>query len=152
MKSDIISMRHALMTRKLHCLRPRSCPSMSPRFPLLQLISNFGHRFPPVLHEWFVEMFPETGAWFAARLRYTRSCAVMSMVGYVLGFVNRRSSHYAHELMLCCCRLGDRHGENILFEEGTGGVLHVDFNCLFDKVSGAINRWLPKYWSDLVSL
>ncbi|RDW67089.1 protein kinase MEC1 [Aspergillus mulundensis] len=70
--------------------------------------------FPPVLHEWFVEVFPETGAWFAARLRYTRSCAVMSMVGYVLG-------------------LGDRHGENILFEEGTGGVLHVDFNCLFDK-------------------
>ncbi|KAL4877252.1 hypothetical protein BJY04DRAFT_230764 [Aspergillus karnatakaensis] len=70
--------------------------------------------FPPVLHEWFVEMFPETSAWFAARLRYTRSCAVMSMVGYVLG-------------------LGDRHGENILFEEGTGGILHVDFNCLFDK-------------------
>ncbi|KAK2760373.1 serine/threonine-protein kinase M1 [Arachnomyces sp. PD_36] len=29
--------------------------------------------------------------------------------------------------------LGDRHGENILFEEGSGGVLHVDFNCLFDK-------------------
>ncbi|KAN0073288.1 hypothetical protein V8E54_008508 [Elaphomyces granulatus] len=72
-------------------------------------------KFPPVLHEWFVEMFPEAGAWFAARLRYTRSCAVMSMVGYVLG-------------------LGDRHGENILFEEGTGGILHVDFNCLFDKV------------------
>ncbi|PYI12112.1 hypothetical protein BO78DRAFT_392787 [Aspergillus sclerotiicarbonarius CBS 121057] len=71
-------------------------------------------KFPPVLHEWFIEMFPEAGAWFAARLRYTRSCAVMSMVGHVLG-------------------LGDRHGENILFEEGTGGVLHVDFNCLFDK-------------------
>ena len=29
--------------------------------------------------------------------------------------------------------LGDRHGENILLEEGTGGVFHVDFNCLFDK-------------------
>ncbi|KAE8148852.1 protein kinase [Aspergillus avenaceus] len=71
-------------------------------------------KFPPVLHEWFIEMFPESSAWFVARLRYTRSCAVMSMVGYVLG-------------------LGDRHGENILFEEGTGGVLHVDFNCLFDK-------------------
>ncbi|KAE8133779.1 hypothetical protein BDV38DRAFT_274097 [Aspergillus pseudotamarii] len=71
-------------------------------------------KFPPVLHEWFVEMFPESGTWLAARLRYTRSCAVMSMVGYVLG-------------------LGDRHGENILFEEGTGGILHVDFNCLFDK-------------------
>lgn len=33
-------------------------------------------------------------------------------------------------------RLGDRHGENLLFEEGTGGILHVDFNCLFDKVGG----------------
>lgn len=70
--------------------------------------------FPPVFHEWFVEMFPEPEAWFAARLRYTRSCAVMSIVGHVLG-------------------LGDRHGENILFEEGNGGTFHVDFNCLFDK-------------------
>ena len=71
-------------------------------------------QFPPLFHEWFVEMFPEPGAWFAARLRYTRSCAVMSIVGHVLG-------------------LGDRHGENILFEEGNGGTFHVDFNCLFDK-------------------
>ncbi|KAJ5090417.1 hypothetical protein N7532_009101 [Penicillium argentinense] len=71
-------------------------------------------KLPPVLHEWFIEMFPEAEAWFAARLRYTRSSAVMSMVGYVLG-------------------LGDRHGENLSFEEGTGGILHVDFNCLFDK-------------------
>ncbi|KAI9793452.1 MAG: serine/threonine-protein kinase M1 [Candelina submexicana] len=70
--------------------------------------------FPPVFHEWFVEMFPEPGAWFAARLKYTRSCAVMSVVGHVLG-------------------LGDRHGENILLEEDSGGILHVDFNCLFDK-------------------
>lgn len=70
--------------------------------------------FPPVFHEWFVEMYPEPGAWFNARLRYTRSCAVMSIVGHVLG-------------------LGDRHGENILFEEGNGGTFHVDFNCLFDK-------------------
>ena len=70
--------------------------------------------FAPVFHEWFLEMFPEPGAWFIARLRYTRSCAVMSIVGHVLG-------------------LGDRHGENILFEEGNGGTFHVDFNCLFDK-------------------
>ncbi|KAF1978386.1 hypothetical protein BU23DRAFT_586870 [Bimuria novae-zelandiae CBS 107.79] len=71
-------------------------------------------RFMPVLHEWFVESFPEPEAWFAARLRYTRSCAVMSIVGHVLG-------------------LGDRHGENVLLEEGNGGTFHVDFNCLFDK-------------------
>jgi serine/threonine-protein kinase ATR len=70
--------------------------------------------FPPVFHSWFIQQFPESSAWFAARLRYTRSCAVMSMVGTILG-------------------LGDRHGENILFEEGNGGTFHVDFNCLFDK-------------------
>ncbi|KPI42986.1 Protein kinase rad3 [Cyphellophora attinorum] len=70
--------------------------------------------FPAVFHEWFVEAFPDPAAWFAARLRYTRSCSVMSIVGHVLG-------------------LGDRHGENILFEEDNGSLMHVDFNCLFDK-------------------
>ena len=70
--------------------------------------------FPPIFHEWFVETFTEPSRWFNARLKYTRSCAVMSVVGHVLG-------------------LGDRHGENILFEEDSGGTLHVDFNCLFDK-------------------
>lgn len=39
----------------------------------------------------------------------------MSMVGYILG-------------------LGDRHGENILFDSFTGECVHVDFNCLFNKV------------------
>jgi serine/threonine-protein kinase ATR len=71
-------------------------------------------KFPAVLHEWFIDTFPEPDSWFTARMRYTRSCAVMSMVGNALG-------------------LGDRHGENILLEEGNGGCFHVDFNCLFDK-------------------
>jgi serine/threonine-protein kinase ATR len=71
-------------------------------------------KFMPVLHEWFVETFPEPEAWLSARLRYTRSCAVMSIAGHVLG-------------------LGDRHGENVSLEQGTGGTFHVDFNCLFDK-------------------
>ncbi|KAF2813925.1 protein kinase rad3 [Mytilinidion resinicola] len=71
-------------------------------------------KFPPVLYEWFIETFPEPEAWLAARIRYTRSCAVMSIIGHILG-------------------LGDRHGENVLLEEGNGGVFHVDFNCLFDK-------------------
>ena len=48
-------------------------------------VSADTYSYPPVFHEWFVEMFPEPDAWFAARLKYTRSCAVMSMVGYVLG-------------------------------------------------------------------
>ncbi|KAK0613105.1 phosphatidyl inositol 3-kinase-like protein [Bombardia bombarda] len=71
-------------------------------------------QFPPVLPDWFISQFPNPSVWFAARLKYTRSCAVMSMVGTILG-------------------LGDRHGENVLLEEGNGGIFHVDFNCLFDK-------------------
>lgn len=70
--------------------------------------------YEPVLHEWFTEYFPDPESWFSARLRYARSAAVTSMQGYALG-------------------LGDRHGENVLLEENTGGVFHVDFNCLFEK-------------------
>jgi serine/threonine-protein kinase ATR len=76
--------------------------------------NNVLSMFPKVLGSWFTSQFPHPSAWLAARLRYTRSCAVMSMVGTILG-------------------LGDRHGENVLLEEGNGGVFHVDFNCLFDK-------------------
>ena len=39
----------------------------------------------------------------------------MSMVGYVVG-------------------LGDRHGENILFDSTSGDCVHVDFNVLFNRV------------------
>ncbi|KAF8214176.1 hypothetical protein K438DRAFT_1902229 [Mycena galopus ATCC 62051] len=70
--------------------------------------------FPPVFHDWFVETFPEPSAWLASRLAYGRTAAVMSMVGFVLG-------------------LGDRHCENILLDVNTGDIVHVDFNCLFEK-------------------
>ncbi|KAJ3818475.1 hypothetical protein EV361DRAFT_810329 [Lentinula raphanica] len=70
--------------------------------------------FPPVFHEWFIETFPEPTAWLASRLTYARTAAVMSMVGFILG-------------------LGDRHCENILLDENTGDLIHVDFNCLFEK-------------------
>jgi len=32
-------------------------------------------------------------------------------------------------------RLGDRHSENILLDTTSGDLVHVDFNCLFEKVS-----------------
>ena len=71
-------------------------------------------RHPSVFAEWFVRNFPDPQAWFMARLSYTRTTAVMSMVGYLLG-------------------LGDRHGENILFDATNGDTVHVDLNCLFEK-------------------
>jgi len=71
-------------------------------------------RYPPVFQEWFLRTFPSPSKWYMARLAYCRTTAVMSMVGYILG-------------------LGDRHGENILFDSTTGDCFHVDFNCLFNK-------------------
>lgn len=70
-------------------------------------------RFPPVLPLWFLQQFPDPVAWYRARLLYTRLCAVMLMVGYVMG-------------------IGDRHGENLLFRH-TGALMHVDFDCIFEK-------------------
>ena len=52
---------------------------------------------------------------YNARVAYARTTAVISMIGYVLG-------------------LGDRHGENILFDSTNGDTVHVDFNCLFNRV------------------
>ncbi|KAM7376136.1 hypothetical protein PAMP_005881 [Pampus punctatissimus] len=72
-------------------------------------------RHPPVFYEWFLRTFPDPTSWYSSRSAYCRSTAVMSMVGYILG-------------------LGDRHGENILFDSLTGECVHVDFNCLFNKV------------------
>ncbi|RKP09385.1 hypothetical protein THASP1DRAFT_14334 [Thamnocephalis sphaerospora] len=77
-------------------------------------VKNILPRFPSVFHEWFLDMFPDPMQWFINRLNYATSAAVMSMVGFMVG-------------------LGDRHGENILFDEETGDCVHVDFNCLFEK-------------------
>jgi FKBP12-rapamycin complex-associated protein len=47
------------------------------------------------------------------RTNYTRSLAVMSMVGYILG-------------------LGDRHPSNIMLERHTGKIVHIDFGDCFE--------------------
>lgn len=62
----------------------------------------------------FRRQFQDALRWYNARLAFTRTAATMSMVGFVLG-------------------LGDRHAENILIDTGTGDVMHVDFNILFNK-------------------
>lgn len=107
--------------------------------PLIKGLLIFARRHPPVFGEWFLRMFPDPTSWFAcysyemlwplytcfvhcrysSRLAYAHTTAVMSMVGYILG-------------------LGDRHGENILFDSTNGDCVHVDFNCLFNRVWCAV--------------
>lgn len=70
--------------------------------------------FPAMFDRWFLKRFPEATAWFQARLKFSRSVAVWSMVGYIVG-------------------LGDRHGENIMLDMTNGECVHVDFDCLFSK-------------------
>merc|ERR1712146_253206 len=52
--------------------------------------------------------------WLERRTNYTRSLAVMSMVGYILG-------------------LGDRHPSNILLERTSGKIVHIDFGDCFES-------------------
>ena len=51
--------------------------------------------------------------WFDRRTNYTRSLAVMSMVGYVLG-------------------LGDRHPSNLMLDRMSGKIMHIDFGDCFE--------------------
>ena len=53
-------------------------------------------------------------AWHTARTLYTRSCAVNSIVGHILG-------------------IGDRHTSNILVHTKTGEVVHIDFGIVFEQ-------------------
>ncbi|CAE7839510.1 Atr, partial [Symbiodinium microadriaticum] len=68
----------------------------------------------PCLHRWFLNAYTDPTEWLDARTTFTRSCAVWSAVGHVMG-------------------LGDRHGENILLDTENAECMHVDFDCLFDK-------------------
>ncbi|KAG1705718.1 hypothetical protein DVH05_003469 [Phytophthora capsici] len=51
--------------------------------------------------------------WLDRRTNYTRSLAVMSMVGYILG-------------------LGDRHPSNLMLHRFTGTIVHIDFGDCFE--------------------
>ncbi|KAL8151366.1 LOW QUALITY PROTEIN: hypothetical protein V2J09_021174 [Rumex salicifolius] len=51
--------------------------------------------------------------WLYRRTNYTRSLAVMSMVGYLLG-------------------LGDRHPSNLMLQRFSGKILHIDFGDCFE--------------------
>ncbi|CAJ1371480.1 unnamed protein product [Effrenium voratum] len=70
--------------------------------------------FKPVMHLVLLERFPGPQEWHRARQVYARSVAVSSIVGYIVG-------------------LGDRHPNNILMDQQTGELVHIDFGIAFDK-------------------
>ncbi|KAI7830142.1 armadillo-type protein [Kickxella alabastrina] len=56
---------------------------------------------------------PNAEVWLERRTNYTRSLAVMSIAGYILG-------------------LGDRHPSNIMMHTWTGNIVHIDFGDCFE--------------------
>lgn len=74
---------------------------------------NVAANFHPVMRFFFMENFPDPDEWFYKRLNYSRSTAAISILGHVLG-------------------LGDRHGHNILLDEKSGEVVHIDLGVAFE--------------------
>jgi serine-protein kinase ATM len=72
-------------------------------------------KFKPVMRHYFTERHKMPISWFAMRLHYARSVATTSIVGHVTG-------------------LGDRHPANILMDNITGEVIHIDLGIAFDQV------------------
>ncbi|NXH12272.1 ATM kinase, partial [Bucco capensis] len=70
--------------------------------------------FQPVFRYFCMEKFLEPAVWFEKRLAYTRSVATSSIVGYILG-------------------LGDRHVQNILIDEQTAELVHIDLGVAFEQ-------------------
>ncbi|CAO3569235.1 unnamed protein product [Mortierella alpina] len=101
-------------------LKKAGLPSNHPRrqWPksiLLDLYHEMASETPADLleHELWSSS-PTPGEWWKKSVRFARSTAVMSMIGYVIG-------------------LGDRHLENILIDFKTGDLVHIDYNVCFEK-------------------
>lgn len=79
----------------------------------IETFNEMKKKFPPVLDKWYQRHFSNPQEFFSARNFYTRSTAIMSVIGYFFG-------------------LGDRHLENILVNTETGELTHIDFNSMFN--------------------
>ena len=74
------------------------------------ILSNFR----PVFRYFFFESFTSPEIWFKKRQNYIRSLATSSIIGYILG-------------------LGDRHTHNILIDENTAELIHIDLGIAFER-------------------
>ena len=72
------------------------------------------NNFPPAMRYVFMERCPSPELHQKVKLCFTKSVAANSMVGHILG-------------------LGDRHLNNILMDQVTGEIVHIDFGIAFDK-------------------
>ncbi|KAI9535698.1 hypothetical protein NQZ68_042049 [Dissostichus eleginoides] len=81
---------------------------------MLQAFSEVCLSFRPVFRYFCMERFLDPAVWTEKRLAYTRSVATSSIVGYIVG-------------------LGDRHIQNILVDEQTAELVHIDLGVAFEQ-------------------
>ncbi|RZF43814.1 hypothetical protein LSTR_LSTR006355 [Laodelphax striatellus] len=100
-------------------LRPEICKQMlnqvskESKDRKLSVFNEICNGIQPVFHNYFIENFSTPGDWFEKRLAYIHSVACSSMTGYILG-------------------IGDRHFTNILIDNKTAEIIHIDFGIAFD--------------------
>ncbi|XP_029027107.1 serine-protein kinase ATM isoform X2 [Betta splendens] len=80
----------------------------------LQTYMEVCKNFRPVFRYFCMERFLDPAVWMEKRLAYTRSVATSSIVGYIVG-------------------LGDRHIQNILIDEQTAELVHIDLGVAFEQ-------------------
>ncbi|KAF3910932.1 hypothetical protein ABW20_dc0109717 [Dactylellina cionopaga] len=85
-----------------------------PREARVKVFEQVMKHFQPVMRFFFFHKFIGPDDWFSKRLAYTRSTAAISILGHILG-------------------LGDRHGHNILLDERSGEVVHIDLGVAFEQ-------------------
>ncbi|KAM6946333.1 serine-protein kinase ATM [Aplochiton taeniatus] len=76
--------------------------------------SEVCQNFQPVFRYFCMERFLDPAVWLEKRLAYTHSVATSSIVGYIVG-------------------LGDRHIQNILIDEQTAELIHIDLGVAFEQ-------------------
>ena len=99
-----------------HRIMQRMTPDYD-HLPLMNKVEVFEHSLEHTQGDDLAKLLllksPSSEVWFERRTNFTRSLAVMSMVGYVLG-------------------LGDRHPSNLLLDKNNGKILHIDFGDCFE--------------------
>ncbi|XP_076265481.1 serine/threonine-protein kinase tefu isoform X1 [Rhynchophorus ferrugineus] len=80
----------------------------------LKVYNKICRELKPVFHKFFETTFPQPSVWYEKRKSYTNSVATTSMCGYILG-------------------IGDRHVSNILIDEHSAELIHIDFGIAFEQ-------------------
>ncbi|XP_038141476.1 serine-protein kinase ATM [Cyprinodon tularosa] len=80
----------------------------------LEAYAEVCKKFRPVFRYFCMERFLDPAVWMEKRLAYTRSVATSSIVGYIVG-------------------LGDRHIQNILIDEQSAELVHIDLGVAFEQ-------------------